>query len=343
MKILLIAQARKAEDQVGYERAWRSLADVRTIPWIGLAETRGWSALWDEILCVNREWKPELVFFQRFHSGQPESPADCVAALRLAANRPIVFGDIGDLYQPYWGHPWVRRFPRAIVDLARAADCFFVTALGRQAQWLQAHGARRIELLPLAFSNEHFPDWNAPLPNEYRHDVVMVGSICLQLSRPISTLEHIRRRMVAANALWKRFGERFALYGRGWRGHPACRGDVPYREQVRLYQSARVCVDAPPPCDEECYCSNRPFYIAGAGATLVQQYQKGLENIFRAGRDAYFVRDAKELVRMCDELLSRDPRELRRLGEDTRRYIQEHHTVACRVQRILEIAKGMRG
>lgn len=342
MKVLFIAQGRTAQDQVGYDLAFRAVADVRTIPWIGVVETCGWEGLWQEVLRQNDEFSPDLVFFQRFHSGAPESPVRCIAALRQRKNHPLIFADLGDPFQPYWGHCWYRSFPKAIVDLAREADVFFMSSLGRSANWLREHGGRRIELLPLAFSNYHFPDWTEPVCEYPDFDVVMLGGICIQRRHPISTLTHIHYRYDTAKRLLKRYGSRFGLFGGGWHGFSACQGTVGFRDQVNLFKRARICVDARPPIVDDYYCSNRPFYIAGSGSTLVQYYMPRLEELLEDGVHSHFVRRPQDLIKVCDDLLERDPVELRAIGLETQKFIQEHHTTDKRVDTILSYAEHLR-
>lgn len=348
MRVLFVSQGGDEATQIGYDLAWRNAVsegrkvEVRNIPWMGVVERDGWRALWDEIVRVNDKFAPDLIFFQRFHSGEPESPRTCIAKLRQTKNHPLIFADLGDPFQPYFCRFWVRRFPQAIVELAQDADIFFMSSLGSAAEWLRKKGARRVELLPLAFSNYHFPDWAEPVSEHPDFDVVMLGGICIQRRRPISTLTHIHYRYDTAKRLLQRYGKRFGLFGGGWRDFPACQGSVGFRDQVKLFKRARICVDARPPIVDDYYCSNRPFYIAGSGSTLVQYYMPRLEELLEEGVHSHFVRHPQDLIKVCDGLLGRNPAELRAIGRETQKFIQEHHTTDKRVDTIISYAEHLK-
>ena len=349
MKVLFLSQGRKIDDQIGYHRAFQNAqsigrpVEIKNIPWIGYAETHGCNALWNEILRVNKEFVPDLVFFQRFHSPIKEGPEKCIKELRKASNSPLIFGDLGDLFQPCLMKSWRRPIPRALREVVRLSDVFFTTSMGGLADYLLDLGAKRVALLPLAFSNYHFQDWDAPLPADYNYDVVMVGSVpTIRKRYPLSSL-HLRfDRKKTVDLLWKRYGRRFGLFGYGWKHHPAWRGVLPYKEQMKLYKSSRICVDAKPPYPNMYYGSNRPFYIAGSGSMLVQYHTPRFEQMLKSNEHSHFINDDSELISACDAILNKDPEELRRIGGSTMRFVQGHHTVDKRVDTIVSFAEALR-
>lgn len=342
MKVLFISQGKTEADQVGYVKAFEAVADVVTVPWMGISQSQGWSALWKKVIQVNEDLSPDLIFFQRFHSDNPESPKDCIEVLRKSKNSPFIFADCGDMFQPYLGHLWVRKIPHALIELAKLSDIFFMSSIGAASRWLKKHGATRIELLPLAFSNYQFPHWRNPISLNPDFDVVMVGSLCVQKRRPISTLTHLRYRHDTANRLWKRYGKRFGLFGAGWKGHPAWQGEVDFKDQLNVYKNSKICVDARPPAVADYYASNRPFFIAGAGATMVQYYMPHIDEMFREGKDSHFVYSPRGLVNVCDTLIDRSRAELIRQGQETQQFIQQHHTTDKRVDTIISYVQHLR-
>lgn len=349
MKVLFLSQGRKMDDQIGYNMAFLNAQsfgrkiEVRNIPWIGYAETHGCNALWNEILRVNKEFAPDLVFFQRFHSPLKGSPVECINALKKSSNSPLIFGDLGDLFQPSFFKPWRRPIPHALHDVVQMSDLFFTTSMGTLADYLLKLGAKKVALLPLAFSNYHFPDWAASLPVDYDYDVVMVGSApTIRKRYPLASL-HLRfDRKRTVDLLWKRYGKRFGLFGYGWEHHPAWRGVLPFNEQIKLYKSSRVCIDAKPPYPNMYYGSNRPFYIAGSGSMLVQYHTPRFEQLLKSGTHSNYISNHDELVAACDTLIERDAGELRKIGEDNMQFVQNHHTVDMRVDTIISFAEAMR-
>lgn len=345
MRVLFLAQGRKKEDQIGYLNAWANATsygrqiELDVLPWTGYAEQHGYTSLWREILRRNEEFSPDLVFFQRFHNPKAESPRYCIEQLRRQRNQPLIFGDLGDLFQPHFFRRWTRSLPLAALDVARLSDLFFSTSMGDLSDWLIKQGARQVALLPLAFSNYHFPNWNTKSDSGIEFDITMIGSVGFQKRIPFGSIMHMRNRKRVADEMWKRYGKRFALFGQGWGNHPACRGAIPFLSQLDILSRSRIGLDSPPPYPEMYYGSNRPFYIAGAGTASVQFYTPRFDKMLREGEHVHFVRKLEDMMLVCDSIL--DGRTTVN-GSETKSYIQAHHTVDKRVDTIVSCAEYMR-
>jgi len=344
MNVLFLSQARQIEDQGSYHRAFMELhargriASYRNIPYLGVARERGWPQLWRDVIGHCSDMPTDLVFFQFYHGGGVESAAACVHQLRALKHVPLVAVSSGDLFS---ASAWVRPPPRPFAELSVAADVTFMTCMGSVAEFLRRQGARRLTLLPHGYPTDLFPPQPASPVNDVEFDVVMVASRGRILNPFMYTTWGALRRQRVADRLFRRYGKRFALFGHGWRGHPAWQGPVEYRKQIEAFRRGRVVVDGPPPFSQVYYASDRPFYVAGAGTPLVQFHTPRFEAIFKRDLHASYIDHDADTVKVCDSVLAIDEAELRRRVEQTVRLVMGRHTLVHRAETIIRACEGI--
>ena len=349
MRVLFLSQGRKVEDQPDFDIAFRAAkvggrpVEVRNIPFVGYIAAHGEAAFYREVLRQNGDFRPDLVFFQFYHSCGDAGVAECCRALKASANAPLVFGSTGDLFWTGWRAALARPLPKSAVDLAGHADAFFSTAFGNVADEFARRGARNLVFLPHAFCPAHFPYWTEPAVESPAHDVTMLGSRSRLVGRrPVATFGSgwRRRRLVAMLA--KRFGGRLAVFGRGWGDAPFCRGAVLFDDQVRVFRDSRVVVDAPAPIlSTDYYASDRPFFIVGSGTLPVIVRTPRLDRIFRDGEHAFFADSPREVSDVCERLLAVPDGSRRERAERMRAFVEGRHLVAHRVDTILSTAESL--
>lgn len=348
MRILFLSHGRTCEDQIGYHEALFKAecegvpVECRELPFLGIAEKFGWNYFYNEVIRINNEWRPDVVFFQFFHGGNIASPSECIAQLKANGHRPIVIGSQGDAFDVKLMGTWRRRPEKALVDLAICADAFFSTTMGAFADYLARKGAKNVIFLPHAFSEPHFREFDLDAPTNKEYDIAMVGSIGFSRRRPIGTFLHAHNRKHVADALWQHYGNGFVLYGNGWR-HPACKGPVAFHEQVRVFRSAKCAVDAPAPYNEVYYASDRPFFIAGCGTPLVQFYSPRFDKVLREGEHVFFVRKGMDVCSVCNRVLACSQEELEEISSRSRAFVLARHTVQKRVDTMLSVVERLRG
>lgn len=350
MKVLFLSQGREISDQISFHAAFEKfrqegvLSNFLNVPFLGYAEKFGWEAFYQEVLRINSEFQPDLVFFQFYHSGGDGGIASCCRQLKAAENHPLIFGSSGDLFYTGIGKRLARPVPVSILELAAHSDAFFSTSMGNVADELVQHGARNLIFLPHAFCPENFPYWATLDGCEKRYDVVMVGSKGRILSRRIvsSVSNNLKRYLVVKN-LFRHFGNEFSVFGKGW-NLSCAKGLLPYEEQFRCFAESRVVVDAPAPTMKtDYYASDRPFFILASGTPLVQFYTPRFDRIFRPDDHAYYVHRLRDVCSVCDRvrLLPEDVIQDRR--QRVVRLVKERHLISHRIDTIISAVEAIKG
>lgn len=348
MKFLFLSQGRRVEDQPDFNASFlKALGadNFRNIPFVGYIAEHGEAAFYRKVLEENEAFKPDVVFFQFYHSGGDAGIADCCRALKQSPNAPLVFGSIGD---PFWTGPLrflARPLPKSALDLARFSDAFFATAMGNVADALANYGGRNIIFLPNAFCPEHFPDWEMAAVADSRpeFDAVMLCSHGRMLSRkPLQALQTVWRRDFVARQLFRSFGRGFSVFGRGW-NTSFSGGSILFKEQVsKVFRRGRVAVDAPAPIlKTDYYTSDRAFFILGSGTPMVFFRTPRIERVFREDEQAYFVDRLRDVSAVCRRVLAL-PKDVlderRRLNHEL---VKSRHLIEHRVDTIISTAEAL--
>jgi hypothetical protein len=97
MRLLVLYQARDAvHDQPGYHDGFQRLVAEGVlgmhgaIAYYGIAESRGWSALWTEAHELAARIQADAIFLQFFHGPIPD-PSSGIRRLKELPSRPTVF------------------------------------------------------------------------------------------------------------------------------------------------------------------------------------------------------------------------------------------------------------
>lgn len=347
MKILFLSQGVFVKDHIDFDAGFRSAMsggeriEFRNLPYKGYAAEHGWDGFYREVLRQNEDFKPDVVFFHFFHSGGDAGIATCCRELRVAANKPLIFGSSGDLFNNGWLKRFGKMLPRSLIDLSVNADATFLTCMGGMADSLAKKGAKNILFVPHAFLPHSFPDWESMPVDCKKHAISMVGSKSAMISRrPLMAFPNAYKRIRVVSMLRRRFGREFAIFGNGWPSSISS-GPVSYFDQVRLFAESQAVVDSPAPLKEVYYGSDRPFFILGSGSPLVHFYTPRFEKMLRPNEHAFYCHRLRDVVPVCERILKLPADALAEHARKTRRFVKERHLLDHRIDTIISAAEAI--
>ncbi len=232
-----------------------------------------------------------------------------------------------------------------ILALARASDCFFLTAYGQIPRY-RALGVREVYFLPQAVDPRMQPPPD-PWP-PVRYPVVFLGSGYAD-----------RHRWEILLAFTRRF--RLEIFGGGWHRYH-CPFSPEHCLPREAWQRLRGQIGPPhPPVYNEdygavvhragvvlgtaghgvpLYFSNRVWLTLGWGGFLLQEYVEGLERLFENHRHLVWFRDLKEGLHLAERYL-KYPYERHRIAREGYRLVHGQHTYRHRLQEMLRVC-GLR-
>ena len=347
MRLLFLLHGRTVEDHPGFHDAFLTLekegelASYDVIPILKFSETYGWDCFYEEVVQRSKAQDVDLVFFQFFHSPQIPSPHTCISKLRQLESNPIIVVSAGDAFSTL---PLDRAyFPQCLRISSRLADMTFMTSMGRCARYIAKLGAKNLVFLPHAVCQArfHLEECIANVGEEAEFDVGFVGRH-LKIRRPTNIMLYrfSSQRAKLVKLLWKRYGNRFVVYGSGWGNQPYSKGFLPYEDQASLGKKVRVLFGGYPCTKARYYASDRIFVQGVSSAQFVDWQVDGLDKFLRNGEHWDDCEDSRTMVKKIDQLLNTDPAILRQKVISRIHYMFSRHTIYHRMRFLVETSRS---
>jgi hypothetical protein len=343
MRLLVLYQAHDAvRDQPGYYDGFERLVTEGVleahvaIPYYGVAEERGWRALWDETYAATRKIDADAVFLQFFHGPIPD-PTVGITHLKGLPSKPAVFTSLGDPFGQ-----WAKRVPRSYRIASKLADVNFLTGMGYLARQLARQGARNLVLMPHGCCQVRFSTMLDQTEYSPDFDVVFIGNRISSKNLLSHFFWTAQRRREFVALITKQYGDRFGLFGHGWMGNPSWQGPIPYDRQHSIQRRGAVVLGGMPNGYHDYYTSDRVLISIASGIPFVDYRVAGVDLLFHPGRDWWLASDIQGMLRWCDHLLSLSQAERLRLGSCAREHILAFHTQYHRCREMVDIVRGLR-
>ena len=242
----------------------------------------------DEITGTIHAYEPELVLFS--HTGQLDIEYDTLRKLRVQHPTTVFAYRDGDIY-----HPFYKPMPREIFGILSNCSVSFWCGYDLYAKKTERFCKDRryvpLSTDPVRFSRNRGGD-------EKEFDVVMIGNLS-RSKIPFKSFPGGAERVKLAMSMHKLLGDKFAVFGKGWKGMDFCRGPVAFGEQGTMYGRARIALGNNN-LHASYYFSDRLPIALGSGVLMAHNYEEGIESPFAdIGYNLFFkdVQQARQLVR----------------------------------------------
>lgn len=214
-----------------------------------------------ELLRVNQEQKPDIIFFQ-YQQADVISPSTFV---QLKANNPDawIVNYTGDVRYP---------LPNHYVVNGTAIDCTLFCNM------TDVHEARRQGIKAEYLQYGIDPEIYAPSATDKTQDIVFFGNNYVN-QFPLSI-----KRSQMVTFLKKEYGSRFSVYGNNWGGIESGNLNGSQHAEAGIYRTAKIGINFSH-FDYERYSSDRMFRIMGSGCLCMTHRYAGLHLDFESGEN----------------------------------------------------------
>ena len=237
---------------------------------------------------------------------------------------------------------WMRiDYPNSFKQISRLADITFSTQMGKAANKMIKWGANNIVLSPNSMCQVRFKSQSIDFnKHKFDFDVVLLGSNNgNRLFNPIS--KHwwgAKKREQLVRSLYRKFGNKFGLFGNGW-DYPCARGPIAFDQQQNAFRKGKIIVGGNPYSYSDYYSSNRLFFEISSGVPTVELFVPRLDKILRDNDHCYFAENVDVVIELCEQLLKEDKENLYIKAADAAKYIEEKHTQYHRMKFMLDTVK----
>ena len=222
-------------------------------------------------------FKPDLVLMQ--HLGVTGLRTRHFREMRRAARFELIYHE-ADPYSRYL-HP----LPRSAQAAGRAADVVFTIGTGTFRENFVRAGASDVRWSPHVFEPERYPFRPVMEDPSREYDVVIVAN---RNTPRFRGHPNWRDRIRFVELMQQRFGQRLAIYGRGWEGIGA-KGAIDFSMQNQAIRSAWVSANWDHYAAEPGYFSNRLPISLASGSIHATTRHPGYDKIFPSHTEKFLI------------------------------------------------------
>lgn len=332
------------EPKEGEQRARRKIfADMvlegrldalEIFPYVNYGRSNGWKLMCQKFYELARDFQADAIYWQGVWYDGPLDE-NVLAQIKNLPSKPAFCNENGDPF----GNFWVARYPNSLLSLIKYTDVCFNAGLGRAADYFKKKGAKHVHLLPHGYDSVTFGNAITE-PKEYKHDLVMIANQW-KSKRPFASPPGATTRPRLIKALEEEFGDRFALYGKGWDNFSSSKGPIDFFKQTEAYAESRVAIGLPQFSDIDYYESNRPFNSIATGTPYVSGYSSKFDEVLKEGIHCHYFKTPQEAVDRVKWLLSLPDEQRKKMGLDAADYVRNHHTIGHRMEIVISTLEGI--
>lgn len=273
----------------------------------------------DEFLEAVQAFAPDVIFIQHTTNHYPIDHA-YLQRLKGMPSKPRLVLFEADAYGFY-----IKRMDETLRTVIADADMCFLVGTGSLADMAHKAGASKVRFAPHSYDSERFgTPWQPTLSR--RHDAVMIANLTCLKRVPWLHMPGGRGRKLTARALYRHFGNRFAVYGggQGWQGEPYCKGKIAFDKQGDTIRDAWMSVNWGQFDEIAMYSSDRMPISLACGVPHITNYQPGYEHVFDRIPGLFTVKSPKEALDVALYILSLTVERRNELGYQAAEYARKH-------------------
>ncbi|WGS86792.1 glycosyltransferase [Methylomonas sp. UP202] len=295
----------------------------------------GWDAMAEKVYEIAKDFGADAIYWHGLWTGHLNEKI--MARIRDLPSKPAICNENGDPF----GNFWIVPYPKCLLSLIKYTDVCFNSGLGRVAEYLKRRGARHVYLLPHGYDEVSFGE---PIKTErdYQNDLVMIANQWTS-RRPFASAPGAKERPKLIAALQEEFGDKFALYGKGWDNFQCARGPIDFFKQVEAYNASKVAIGIPQFSDIEYYDSNRPFNTIAMGIPYVSGYSPKFDEILKDGVHCHYFKTPNQAVDKVKWLLSMPEQQRLEMALSAAEYVRKHHTQRSRMEILISALEKVWG
>jgi hypothetical protein len=279
-----------------------------------------------------RAFQPDIVFWQ--HPQDFPVDRELLRAIRACGSSPMLAYHEADPFDRLY-----KRLDRTVKTLYAESDIFFTVALGqarRMFDEVKVHP--HFYYSPSCVDRERFAILSDPQASANKYDAVMFGTIAKRyrlIPQPGST-----QRVRLARAFKRLFGDRFAVFGRGWPDDTNCHGPFPYRKQSEILRDSRMSVIWELYPEHTFYFSDRLPIVLGSGTPFITIRHGGYDTLFSRTPGLFYVDSIEEALDTAIYLKSLPIEEIAEMGRAARSWMLDNLETRVVFRRAFDICRS---
>ncbi len=281
----------------------------------------------NEIVQVAEDFQPDLILWS--HTIKLKISSETIEKLKSLSSKPQMGYWDGDIYESPF-----KPLPANVSNLAKNCDVVFCQEFGKMTNLLKDKGCKDIRYVPAATDSDRFNRENTSVNKEY--DVVLIGNNVIN-KLPWKRMPGAVYRKKLIEYFYKKLGDRFAVFGSGWKGEYA-KGPVNFVDQTKVYQKSRLALGVNN-LHSDFYFSNRLPIALTSGVPLLYNYENGLEKLFPQNIITFF-NSVEDAWTKTKNLLEKNDNELNKIGSEAKQFALENFSMKNNFSYMIQVLKN---
>lgn len=272
-----------------------------------------------ELLETASTFAPDVIFIQHPSNRYPMDYGYLQQLKAIQSNPKIVIFE-ADAYGQL-----IKSMDATLKTVIAEAEICFLVGAGSLAELAYSAGAKKVRFAPHSYDSQRFGSSWIPTRSR-KYDAVMIANLpCIKripwLFMPGG---HTRKQM--ARALYKHFGDRFAVYGtgQGWNNESYSKGRLDFSRQGEVIRDSWMSVNWHHFDKIPMYFSDRLPISLACGVPHITNYQPGYEHVFSNIPGLFIIKSPKEASDVALYILSLTVDRRNELGFQAAEYARQH-------------------
>lgn len=273
----------------------------------------------NELLNTAKDFAPNIIFIAHPSNDYPMD-REYLQKLKNIPSKPKLVYYEEDPYSHL-----IKRMTSTMKAVFAESDICFISGTGYYAEMARKAGAKKVRYALHSYDCQRFgTTWQPTLTRQF--DAVMIANLPCIKRIPWLFMPGGRSRKHTAQAFYRQFGDRFALYGagRGWSGEPYCKGTIAFDKQGDAIRNASMTVNWGQFDKIPMYSSDRLPISLACGVPHITNYQPGYEHVFNNIPGLFIIKSPQEALDVALYILSLTVEQRNELGFQAAEYARKH-------------------
>lgn len=305
MRLLYLPNEIYEGQQIGYRRALCKLVDsnhlsaVKFFSFQAQARLRKWELVLSDLIACIEDFKPTHILFgntSKYDFGE----SFFKSVKNVLGYDPQYVMDQRDAFGRF-----AKPIPSSMLRLA--AQCqhvFLVTDGGYMWSVFKKHVKGQLHYLGHVADIERLRiGANDELSfRELDFDIVMIANFSPS-KIPFKSMPGVKERLRIASHLYEIYGDRFAVFGTGWRNYPFAWGPIAFEDQIRVLEKSRMSIGMDHFYDYSKYYSDRLPIALFSKKPHISYRTPGVDALFKENEEVIYFSSLNELIQKIDFVL----------------------------------------
>lgn len=233
-----------------------------------------------------------------------------------------------------------KRLPKELLFLSQKCDIvFLVTSGGWMYNEFKKNVKGELIYLPHVCDDFYFKN-DIPQSGNKKYDIVMIGNLA-KSKIPFASMPGVFERINVAEQMYKRYGNKFAVFGNGWEKYPFAAGHISFFEQDKVLKESHLSIGIDHFFSYRQYFSDRLPIALFSGTPHLSLLTPDTNFLFEEEKHIFYFKNVKDALMQTDRILSGKINNMHDILSNAKNLIAEKYMEKIRMKKLVNCIKEL--